>query len=47
MQPLGKMPRSLRPGIEALSFREATARIGTAVGRKLQFDAISDEEAGE
>ena len=34
-------------GPEALSFREVTARIGIAVGSKLQFDAISDEEAGE
>jgi uncharacterized protein YbjT (DUF2867 family) len=33
-------------GPEALSFAEVTAKIGTAIGRQLHFEAISDEEAG-
>jgi (4-alkanoyl-5-oxo-2,5-dihydrofuran-3-yl)methyl phosphate reductase len=32
-------------GPEALSFAEATAKIGAAIGRKLVFQPISDEEA--
>jgi uncharacterized protein YbjT (DUF2867 family) len=32
-------------GPEALSFGEVTERIGAAIGRTLQFEAISDEEA--
>jgi uncharacterized protein YbjT (DUF2867 family) len=32
-------------GPEALSFAEATARIGTALGTPLRFEAISDDEA--
>jgi len=34
-------------GPEALSFAEITERIGAAIGRKLVFQAISDEEAGQ
>jgi uncharacterized protein YbjT (DUF2867 family) len=33
-------------GPEALSFAEVTVKIGTAIGRQLRFEAISDEEAG-
>lgn len=33
-------------GPEALSFAEVTGRIGSAIGRQLRFQAISDEEAG-
>ncbi len=32
-------------GPEALSFAEATAKIGSAIGRRLTFQPISDEEA--
>jgi (4-alkanoyl-5-oxo-2,5-dihydrofuran-3-yl)methyl phosphate reductase len=32
-------------GPEALTFAEATARIGSAIGKQLTFQAISDEEA--
>jgi (4-alkanoyl-5-oxo-2,5-dihydrofuran-3-yl)methyl phosphate reductase len=32
-------------GPEALSFREVTAKIGSAIGRNLTFQPISDEEA--
>lgn len=34
-------------GPEALSFAEATEKIGDAIGKRLRFEAISDEEAGE
>lgn len=34
-------------GPEALSFGEATDKIGAAIGRRLRFEAISDEEAGQ
>jgi uncharacterized protein YbjT (DUF2867 family) len=34
-------------GPEALSFPQATARIGAAIGRPLKFEQISDEEAGQ
>lgn len=34
-------------GPEALSFAEATAKIGAAIGRELLFHPISDEEAGQ
>jgi uncharacterized protein YbjT (DUF2867 family) len=34
-------------GPEALTYAEMTATIGTAIGRKLSFQAISDEEARE
>lgn len=33
-------------GPEALSFAGITARIGAAIGRKLRFEPVSDEEAG-
>lgn len=33
-------------GPEALSFGEATDKIGAAIGKRLRFEAISDEEAG-
>jgi len=33
-------------GPEALSFAEATAKIGAAIGRPLNFEFIDDEEAG-
>jgi uncharacterized protein YbjT (DUF2867 family) len=33
-------------GPEALSFAKITARMGAAIGRKLIFESISDEEAG-
>jgi hypothetical protein len=32
-------------GPEALSFAEATAKIGAAIGKRLTFQPISDEEA--
>jgi uncharacterized protein YbjT (DUF2867 family) len=32
-------------GPEALSFPEVTAKLGAAIGRRLTFQAISDEEA--
>ena len=32
-------------GPEALSFAEVTAKIGAAIGRTLNFQAITDEEA--
>jgi uncharacterized protein YbjT (DUF2867 family) len=32
-------------GPQALSFAEATAKIGAAIGRELKFETISDEEA--
>jgi (4-alkanoyl-5-oxo-2,5-dihydrofuran-3-yl)methyl phosphate reductase len=32
-------------GLEALSYAEMTAKIGAAIGKPLQFQAISDEEA--
>jgi uncharacterized protein YbjT (DUF2867 family) len=32
-------------GPEALSFAEATAKIGSVIGKRLAFDTISDEEA--
>ena len=32
-------------GPEALSFAEATSKIGTAIGKRLSFQPISDEEA--
>lgn len=34
-------------GPEALTFREVTAKIGAAIGKKLRFQTISDEEARE
>ena len=34
-------------GPGALSFPEATTRIGNAIGRQLKFEQISDEEAGQ
>src|SRR5262249_17945205 len=34
-------------GPEALSFAEITARIGTAIGKPLTFQPISDDEARE
>jgi uncharacterized protein YbjT (DUF2867 family) len=34
-------------GPEALSFAEAAAKIGAAIGRRLTFQAISDQEAQE
>ena len=34
-------------GPEALSFGEATAKIAAAIGKRLRFEAISDEEARE
>lgn len=34
-------------GPEALSFAETTERIGAAIGKRLRFEAISDEEAGQ
>lgn len=34
-------------GPEALSFGEATDKIGAAIGKRLRFEAISDEEAGQ
>ncbi len=34
-------------GPEALSFSEITERIGATIGRRLQFQSISDEEAGQ
>jgi uncharacterized protein YbjT (DUF2867 family) len=34
-------------GPEALSFAEVTSKIGAAIGKKLRFVAISDEEAGQ
>jgi uncharacterized protein YbjT (DUF2867 family) len=34
-------------GPSALTFRDATAAIGTAIGRALRYQPISDEEAGE
>lgn len=33
-------------GPEALSFAEVAGKIGTAIGRQLRFEAITDEEAG-
>ncbi len=33
-------------GPEALSFSEIAVRIGAAIGKKLRFESISDEEAG-
>jgi (4-alkanoyl-5-oxo-2,5-dihydrofuran-3-yl)methyl phosphate reductase len=33
-------------GPEALSFGDITAKIGNVIGRKLRFQAISDDEAG-
>lgn len=33
-------------GPEALTFAEVTARIGSAIGKRLTFQSISDEEAG-
>lgn len=33
-------------GPDSLSFAEVTARIGSAIGRELSFEVISDEEAG-
>jgi (4-alkanoyl-5-oxo-2,5-dihydrofuran-3-yl)methyl phosphate reductase len=33
-------------GPEAVTFAEATARIGAAIGKALRFEPISDEEAG-
>jgi uncharacterized protein YbjT (DUF2867 family) len=33
-------------GPEAVSFEEITGRIGSAIGRTLRFEGISDEEAG-
>ena len=34
-------------GPEALSFAEATEKIGSAIGKELTFQAISDQEAGQ
>lgn len=34
-------------GSEALSFGEATDKIGAAIGKRLRFETISDEEAGQ
>lgn len=34
-------------GSESLSFAEATDKIGAAIGKRLRFEAISDEEAGQ
>ena len=34
-------------GPEALSFQEVPAKIGAVIGRKLRFQSISDEEAGQ
>lgn len=34
-------------GPEALSFAEATDKIGAAIGKRLRFEAISDDEAGQ
>jgi uncharacterized protein YbjT (DUF2867 family) len=34
-------------GPEALSFAEVTTKLGAAIGRRLKFQPISDEEAGQ
>jgi uncharacterized protein YbjT (DUF2867 family) len=33
-------------GPEALTFKDAAAKIGSSIGREIQFETIGDEEAG-